>query len=32
MHAEIVRELLDDPAERFEREQHQTRADRTRLD
>jgi hypothetical protein len=27
MHAEIVRELLDDPAERFEREQHQTRAD-----
>jgi len=25
MHAEIVRELLDDPAERFEREQHQPR-------
>jgi hypothetical protein len=25
MHAEIVRELLDDPAERFEREQQQPR-------
>ena len=32
MHAEIVRELLDDPAERFEREQHQSRADWTRRD